>query len=105
MQHTLPQGLERDIAAAYEAGDLASAIESLTAAFRKRQGESIVRRNNPLRDRKKVPVDEPSCEDGSKVVKDFRDLLGPGGPDGESADDFLKPIYEMRDAEQDRDLI
>lgn len=87
MQTGLPQELERDLARAYQAGDLATAIESLTAAFRKRQGESVV-----------------SSEQEAKVVKDWHDLLGPGAPEGETADDFLNPIYEARDADHDRDL-
>lgn len=104
MQHALPEELERDIARAYEAGDLASAIESLTAAFRKRQGESVSRLEPIETMKDDVSLDELTREQGSKVVKDWRDLLGPGGPEGETAEDFLRPIYEMRDADQDRDL-
>lgn len=91
MQTGLPQELERDLARAYQAGDLATAIESLTAAFRKRQGESI-------------DQGELSPEQEAKVVRDWHDLLGPGAPEGETADDFLNPIYEARDADHDRDL-
>lgn len=90
MQHLLPDQLERDIAKAYEAGDLASAIESLTAAFRNRGFDNA------------GDVVDPQH---SKIVTDYHNLVGPGGPEGETADDFLKPIYEQRDAAEARDFL
>lgn len=104
MQHVLPQELERDIARAYEAGDLASAIESLTSAFRQRQGESFSRLEPIETMKDDVSLDELIAEQGSKVVQAYNDLIVNIAPEGETAEEFLKPIYEMRDADQDRDL-
>ena len=92
MQHAVLQHLQSDIAKAYEAGDLDAAIQSLTKAFEKRTGDTVSRLSL---------IDD---EDESKVVKDWRDLLGPGGPEGETAEDFLKPIYDRRDASGPRNL-
>ncbi|KAA1262581.1 hypothetical protein LF1_51480 [Rubripirellula obstinata] len=90
MQYAELQDLQRDIAKAYEADDLIAAVHSLTEAFEKRRGNRV-RETKPIAD-----------EAESKVVKDWRDLLGPGGPDGETAEDFLGPIYELRDSSEPR---
>ena len=92
MQHALPHEYHRDLDRAYLEGDLEAAIQSLTKAFEKRTGNSSPGLS---------PVDD---EAESKVVKDWRDLLGPGGPEGETTEDFLNPIYDARDADPDRDL-
>ncbi|MEM9366403.1 MAG: hypothetical protein AAGD07_10440 [Planctomycetota bacterium] len=92
MQHALPNEYHRDLDRAYLEGDLDAAIQSLTKAFEKRTEDT-------------VPALSPSGDaDESKVVKDWRDLLGPGGPEGETAEDFLKPIYDRRDASGPRTL-
>ncbi len=104
MTYELPHDLEQDIARAYETGDLASAIESLTAAFRKRRGESVSRVNPIDNMRDSISLDELTQAQGSKVVRDYRDLMVNIAPEGETSEDFLKPIYDARDADQDRDL-
>ncbi|QDV81251.1 hypothetical protein [Planctomycetes bacterium TBK1r] len=103
MQHTTLQDLQRDIAKAYETGDFVAAIESLTEAFKQRRGEAVGHANPIERMRDSVSLDEIIEEQGSRVVTDWRRLSVNIAPEGETAEEFLKPIYADRDAGQDRD--